>query len=77
MRLSDSAERCPCEGYFQSSGSRLRAALLFKAETGWGREANEGGECFKKKEREGSANAKERPKVATLSLEAACVWQHA
>lgn len=52
MRLSDSAERCPCEGYFQSSGSRLRAALLFKAETGWGREANEGGECLKKKKSE-------------------------
>lgn len=77
MRLTDSGEQCPCEGYFQSSGSRLLAALLFEAETGWGEEANEGDEHVRKKERDGSVNVKERPKVATWSLEAACVWQRA
>ncbi len=68
MRLTDSGEQCPCEGYFQSSGSRLLAALFFEAETGWGEEANEGDEHVRKKERDGSVNVKERPKVATWSL---------
>ncbi len=64
MRLADSGEQCPCEGYFL----RLLAALLFEAETGWGEEAYEG---------DGSVNVKERPKVVPWSLEAACVWQRA
>jgi len=50
--LSDSAEQCPCEGYFQSSGSRLRSGLLFGTQRRGGEEeANEGAECFRKKAR--------------------------